>query len=179
MAVLAKTLWGAGPPSAEWGGAIISSRWKNWGWTKSEGPGRSLSPPRPLLAVPNVTVHPSTASVPITGPVLLHLRNLLGRTPFLYFYAPTGYPRAAGALWFRFVCRAVPSSVRSVFRLVPNVLHGEARCTYVKSIPVPTWTRLQAGDSIPVQKLNSPQGGQVHYIYLLSFCSSDVVVTSL
>jgi len=47
-AVLAKTLWGAGPPSAEWGGAIINSRWKNWGaWTKSEGAKAppSLEPP--------------------------------------------------------------------------------------------------------------------------------------
>ena len=30
VGVLAKTLRGAGPPSAKWGGAIISSRWKNW-----------------------------------------------------------------------------------------------------------------------------------------------------
>ena len=28
------------------------------------GIGRGRSPPRPLLAVPNVTAHPSTASVP-------------------------------------------------------------------------------------------------------------------
>ena len=33
------------------------------------------NPPRPLLAVPNVTAHPSTASVPIT--VLLHNGPLL------------------------------------------------------------------------------------------------------
>ena len=33
------------------------------------------SPPTPLLAVPNVTAHPSTASVPIT--VLLHSGQLL------------------------------------------------------------------------------------------------------
>ena len=33
-----------------------------------------------------------------------------------------------------------------------------------KSIPMPTqWTRLQAGKSSPVQKWNSPQGGQIHY----------------
>ena len=30
------------------------------------GTGRGPSPPRPLLAVPNLTAHPSTASVPIT-----------------------------------------------------------------------------------------------------------------
>ena len=42
---------------------------------KREGTGRDRSPPRPLLTVPNVTAHPSTASVPITvllcnGPLL-------------------------------------------------------------------------------------------------------------
>jgi len=35
-----------------------------------DGNGRGRSPPRPILAVPNVTAHPSTASVPIT--VLLY-----------------------------------------------------------------------------------------------------------
>jgi len=40
-----------------------------------EGTGRGPSPPRPLLAVPNVTAHPSTASVPIT--VLLYNCPLL------------------------------------------------------------------------------------------------------
>jgi len=35
-------------------------------WYSDEGPGRGRSPPRPLLAVPNVAAHPSTASVPIT-----------------------------------------------------------------------------------------------------------------
>jgi len=41
-----------------------------WGWELA-------GPPRPLLAVPNVTAHPSTASVPITvllcGPLLCGL----------------------------------------------------------------------------------------------------------
>jgi len=35
-------------------------------WYSNKGTGRGRSPPRPLLAVPNVTVHPSAASVPIT-----------------------------------------------------------------------------------------------------------------
>jgi len=40
-----------------------------------EGPGRAAASPSPLIAVPNVTAHPSTASVPITvllrdGPLL-------------------------------------------------------------------------------------------------------------
>jgi len=30
-----------------------------------EGSGRAAAPPSPFLAVPNVTAHPSTASVPI------------------------------------------------------------------------------------------------------------------
>ena len=40
-----------------------------------EEPGRAEAPPSPLLAVPNVTTHPSTASVPIT--VLLYNDSLL------------------------------------------------------------------------------------------------------
>jgi len=35
-------------------------------WYSKEGTGRSRSPPRPLIAVPNVTAHSSTDSVPIT-----------------------------------------------------------------------------------------------------------------
>ena len=37
---------------------------------RGAGTGRAAAPPSPLLAVPNVTAHPSTASVPIT--VLLY-----------------------------------------------------------------------------------------------------------
>ena len=44
-------------------------------WYHEEGTGRGPSPPRPLLAVPNVTAHPSTDSVPII--VLLHYGPLL------------------------------------------------------------------------------------------------------
>jgi len=32
---------------------------------QEEGTGQGCSPPRPLLAVPNVIAHPSTSSVPI------------------------------------------------------------------------------------------------------------------
>jgi len=32
-------------------------------WYSDEGPGRAVASPSPLLAVPNVTAHPSTASV--------------------------------------------------------------------------------------------------------------------
>jgi len=44
-------------------------------WYSEEGTGRGCSSPRPLLAVPNVTAHPSTASVPNT--VLLYNGQLL------------------------------------------------------------------------------------------------------
>ena len=33
-------------------------------WYSEEGPGRAAASPSPLLAVPNVTARPSTASVP-------------------------------------------------------------------------------------------------------------------
>ena len=36
-------------------------------WYSDEGPGRGRSPPKPLVAVPNITPHPPTASVPITA----------------------------------------------------------------------------------------------------------------
>ena len=44
-------------------------------WYSEEGTGRGPSPPRPILAVPNVTAYPSTANVPIT--VLLYNGPLL------------------------------------------------------------------------------------------------------
>ena len=44
-------------------------------WYSKEGPGQAAAPPSTFLAVPNVTAHPSTASVPIT--VLLHDGPLL------------------------------------------------------------------------------------------------------
>jgi len=44
-------------------------------WYSEEGPGRAAAPPSPLLAVLNVTAHPSTASVPVT--VLLYDGPLL------------------------------------------------------------------------------------------------------
>jgi len=49
-------------------GGLLHLVQRGWEWA-----GRS--PPRPLLAVPNVTSHPSTASVPIT--VLLYNAALL------------------------------------------------------------------------------------------------------
>ena len=61
-------------------------------WYSEEGTGRGHSPPRPLLAVPNVIAHPSTASVPIT--VLLYSGPLLCgfNVPVIglikYFYVP-------------------------------------------------------------------------------------------
>ena len=44
-------------------------------WYSEEGPERAAGPPSRLLAVPNVTAHPSAASVPIT--VLLYDGPLL------------------------------------------------------------------------------------------------------
>ena len=44
-------------------------------WYRAEGLGRAAVPPSPLLAVPNVTAHPSTANVPMN--VLLYDGPLL------------------------------------------------------------------------------------------------------
>ena len=44
-------------------------------WYSEEEHGRAVAPPSPLFTVPNVTAHPSTASVPIT--VLLYDGPLL------------------------------------------------------------------------------------------------------
>jgi len=42
-------------------------------WYNKEGTGRGCSaPPSPLLAVPNVTAHPSTASVPTSYYLMWH-----------------------------------------------------------------------------------------------------------
>ena len=51
-------------------------------WYGEEGTGQDHSPPRPLLTVPNVPAHPSTASVPTTvllynGPLLCGLKTRL------------------------------------------------------------------------------------------------------
>ena len=61
-------------------GMIWSSQTSRWWvgcyiWYRKEGTGQVPSPPRPIIAVPNVTAHPPTASVPITvsmynGPLL-------------------------------------------------------------------------------------------------------------
>ena len=45
-------------------------------WYSEEGPGWGCSPPRPLLAVPNVTAHPSTASVPTSYCSMWHYNCL-------------------------------------------------------------------------------------------------------
>jgi len=57
-------------------------------WYSEEGTGWGRSPPRPLLAVPNVTAHPSTASVPITvslynGPLLCGFNVPIKRVKFV------------------------------------------------------------------------------------------------
>ena len=46
-------------------GTLAIDGWVVTFGTARRGAGRGRSPPRPLLAVPNVTAHPSTASVPI------------------------------------------------------------------------------------------------------------------
>jgi len=44
-------------------GTLAVDGWAVNTWYSEEGPGWAGAPPSPLLAVPNVTAHPSTASV--------------------------------------------------------------------------------------------------------------------
>jgi len=45
-------------------------------WYSEEGPERAEAPPSPLLAVPNITAHPSTASVPTSYYSMWHYNYL-------------------------------------------------------------------------------------------------------
>jgi len=59
-------------------------------WYSEEGLERAGAPPSPLLAVPNVTAHPSTASVPIAvllydGPLLSGFNSFGAEYFFLLF----------------------------------------------------------------------------------------------
>jgi len=82
-------------------------------WHSEEGPGRASAPPSPLLAVPSVTAHPSTASVPIT--VLLYDDPLLcgfnaaikGLTVTQWIFFALSYARAR----LRRMCPSVCLSV--------------------------------------------------------------------
>jgi len=84
-----------------------------------EGPGRSHSPPRPLLAVPNATAYTPTASVPNT--VLLYNGPLLCsfNVPVKALKIPgaglIGRGRCHGDIQFVVVavCKGDPNSLRS------------------------------------------------------------------
>ena len=72
-------------------------------------------PPRPLLAVPNVTAHPSTASVPVT--VLLYKR------PWLCgFNVPIKSKLFVGFVWYTKLATRQLLTARKVI-----VLYGKGR----------------------------------------------------
>ena len=92
--------------------------------------------PSPIISVPNVTAHTSMASVPIT--VLLYDGPLL-----------CGFNVAIkGLIW---QCLA-PSWTASMGRRPATMAVGQHAVRPGESIYVPSWARLQAGKSIPVQK---------------------------
>jgi len=79
-------------------------------WYSEEGPGRAGAPPSPLLTVPNVTAHPSTASVPITvllydGPLLCRfyvaIKGLTLAVPnaLLVYFAPSNEIAQCHCAW--------------------------------------------------------------------------------
>ena len=55
-------------------GTLAVDEW--YMWYSEEGTGRAGVPPSPLLAVPNVTAHPSTASVPTSYYLMWHYNSL-------------------------------------------------------------------------------------------------------
>jgi len=57
-------------------GTLAVDGWAVTFGTEGGGPGRAGAPPRPLLAVPNVTAHPSTASVPTSSYLMWHFNYL-------------------------------------------------------------------------------------------------------
>ena len=102
-------------------------------WYSKEGTGRGPSPPRPLLAVPNVTAHTSTTSVPITvllcsfngdikglkGFIWLNIGCTVseiarGVTPFNHVACRQMYVRAYRYVWMIF----------SLSLLFSNTVHG-------------------------------------------------------
>jgi len=97
-------------------------------WYSEEGTGRDRSPPRPLLAVPNITAHPSMASVPIivllcSGPLLCGFNAPITglRPPHRVFL---GHP----------LCRLISSPSIDVQCLIQSVLSlRSTRLNYFKS----------------------------------------------
>ena len=57
-------------------GTLAVDGWAATFGTARRGPGRAAAPPSPLLAVPNVTAHPSTASVPTSYHSMWHYNCL-------------------------------------------------------------------------------------------------------
>jgi len=58
-------------------GTLAVDGWAAWYiWYNEEGPGQAAALPNPLLAVPNVTAHPSTASIPTSYYLMWHYNYL-------------------------------------------------------------------------------------------------------
>jgi len=57
-------------------GTLAVDGWAVTFWYSEEGPGRAGAPPSHLVAVPNVTAHPSTASVPTSYYLMWHYHCL-------------------------------------------------------------------------------------------------------
>ena len=115
-------------------------------WYSKEGTGRSRSPPRPLLAIPNVTAHPSTDSVPNT--VLLYNGPLLCgfNMPIKGLIPACGYCFGSVTLWF---CGSVRPSYK-MFRFTSTgkmFKHGtqlnvDSSCAPYKNLSARVMTTL-------------------------------------
>jgi len=101
-------------------------------WYSEEGPGRAAAPTSPLLAVPNVTAHPSTASVRIT--VLLYDGPLL-----------CGFNVAIKGLSFRWQMQALRDG--DVLLFVCSFVCLLSTVKFVKTFA--TWQHLAASGGLP------------------------------
>ena len=129
-------------------------------WYREEGPGRAAAPPSPLLAVQNVTTHPSTASALTSYCSMWHYNYIVPIKGLKWFNHSTGWLKSEiiliasydfcramlcvsavyAVMWCLCVClsrswiMSKPNSI-AIFRRDPPPLNGgvECRCGKQKS----------------------------------------------
>jgi len=90
-------------------GGLLHLVQRGWDWVGCKaGP----QPPRPFLAVPNITAHPSTASVPVTillynGPLPCSFNVSIKGLIVYYQYCTWSYSCTYGRDWFATIWRGL------------------------------------------------------------------------
>jgi len=109
-----------------------------------EGTGQNHSLPRPLLTVPNVTAHPSTASVPITVSLCIMVRRsailiiiiiiIISKTMFMVLSSWQSHCESSPGSFDE--CRTAPSGRRP--KTKPDDLSCESACIGCQSLHPPS-----------------------------------------